>query len=75
MDEQEILYYSCVAFFIAAKFNEIQWPDLKDIFGKSFSLKSYLVKENEILESVNYSIPYPNHFFYLETLIVLLGIS
>lgn len=74
MNEKDISLYAKTSFFIAAKFNEIHWPAL-DSFFPEISLQQYHLMENEILVSMDFKIPLPNHFFYLDLLTSVLKMS
>jgi hypothetical protein len=74
LKEKDISLYAKTSFFIAAKFNEIHWPSL-DSFFPEISLQQYHLMENEILVSMDFKIPLPNHFFYLDLLTSMLKMS
>jgi hypothetical protein len=48
---------------------------LKEIIGEDFDLKVYLVRECELLEAVDYQVPYPSHYLYLEIIVIMLNIQ
>jgi len=58
--------YSMVCLFLAAKFNEIHWPALKDlIYGRSMEI--LLQIESDILVCFDFKLPFP-HYWPIVTL-------
>lgn len=45
------------------------------MIGEDYDLKVYLVRECELLEAVDFQVPYPSHYLYLELIIILLNIQ
>lgn len=74
LDEPTMEYYSKVCFFIAAKFNEVRWPMIQDVI-LGYQEQTYLQKEHEILQAVNFKIPQSNHVFYLSILFEIFEIT
>lgn len=66
-DESLMEYYSKVCFFLAAKFNEVRWPVIQEVF-EGYQENLYVQKELEILQVVHFNIPTSNHHFYLSIL-------
>ena len=74
MNEKDLSLYTKASFFIAAKFNEIHWPTMNEIFD-GISLQKYCLIEYELLKNVDFKVPNPNHNFYIEILVNIFGLD